>query len=433
MEKVVNFNPHVMLRLTKDVVECCTNPRKHEKKQIQKLANCITKFGIFAPIVIDEKGVVLAGHGRLQAARLLGLKEVPIICVEHLTETEKKAYMIADNRLTDESYFDNTLLGINLEELIKENFDLDLTGLDTPEIDNIMFDFEIDDKPKPDKLDKLPEESDVEQLTRPGYLYRIAGKHYLYCGNSLDSKTYEILMQGQKANMIFSDPPYNLSINDTVCERGKHREFAMASGEMADCEFTDFLHKAMQNMTNNSADGSIHYLCMDWRHVKHMLDASAGIYSEFKNLCVWNKKSGGLGSLYRSQHELVFVFKNGTTPHTNNVELGKNGRYRTNVWDYPGVRASNPKGMEELKIHPTVKPTSMVIDAILDCSKPNDIILDPFGGSGTTLLAAERTKRRAFLVEIDPHYCDVILARYMQTFKKKDIELISGNKEVNNG
>jgi len=231
--------------------------------------------------------------------------------------------------------------------------------------------------------------------------------------------------------MIFADPPYNCKVNGNICENGKHEEFAMASGEMKGEEFKEFLQTGMQHLVNNSADGSIHYLAMDWRNVKNMLDAAEGRYSELKNICVWDKGSGGMGSLYRSQHELIFVFKNGKASHVNNVELGKHGRYRTNVWNYPGVRASNPNSLADSAFHPTPKSVPMIMDSILDCSKPNDIILDNFAGSGSTLLAAERTNRRAYVIELEPKYCDVIIYRYMKLFRKGDVELVSSkNAEV---
>ena len=231
--------------------------------------------------------------------------------------------------------------------------------------------------------------------------------------------------------MVFGDPPYNCKVNGHVCESGKHPEFVMASGEMKPAEFTDFLRKSMTNLVNYSTDGSIHYLCMDWKHSKEMLDAADGVYSELKNICVWDKGTGGMGSLYRSQHEFIFVFKNGKASHTNNVELGKHGRYRTNVWQYPGVRASNPDSLEDLKLHPTVKNMAMVADAILDCSNPNDIILDTFAGSGTTLLAAEKTNRKAYVVEYEPHYCDIILYRWEKLTGKTAV-LLSNHGGLSN-
>lgn len=420
----------LVYKLMKELQVNPNNARTHSKKQIQKLANGFKKFGCVVPPVVNTNNTILAGHGRYEAAKLLGLEKIPVIYADHLSEEEARAFMLADNKLAEESEWDMDMLKINLGELVDSAFDIDSTGFETPEIDNILFNFEIEKETKQDKIDELPDDSKIPSIFKPGDLYRL-GNHYVYCGDSLKVESFEILLKGLKANMGFSDFPYNVKINGHVCESGKHEEFAMASGEMSDAEFTEFLKKAMQNLVNNSTAGSITFGCMDWRHSKNILDASSGLYSELKNICIWDKGTGSMGSLYRSQHEFIFVFKNGTEPHINNVELGKHGRYRTNVWKYPGVRASNPQSLQDLKLHPTVKPVSMVVDAILDCSKPNDIILDAFAGSGTTLLAAERTKRRAYVIELNPHYCDVILYRYMQHFKKGDIELISSmNTEV---
>lgn len=421
------FKAKVEFKALNELKPSPTNTRIHPKKQIQKIANSIKRFGFTDPIITNNDGKIVAGHGRYEAAKSLKLKQVPTICLDHLTDAEIKAFGIADNKLALESLWDYDMLKVELGELTDLDFEVDLTGFETPDIDKLLFSTEIEEKTKEDKMDKLPDKSKVPSMVNPGDLYRV-GRHYVYCGDSRDPKSYEILLQGNKANFSFCDYPYNVKISGHVCESGKHPEFAMGSGEFSDAEFTQFLNKAMRNVSANSTDGSMHYGCMDWRHSKHLLDAAEGVYTELKNICIWDKGTGGMGSLYRSQHEFIFVHKNGTAPHINNIELGKHGRYRTNVWQYPGVRASNPNSLNDLKLHPTVKPTSMVIDAILDCSKPNDIVLDAFAGSGTTLLAAERTKRKAFLIEIDPHYCDVILCRYVQHFKKEDIELISRNK-----
>ena len=244
-----------------------------------------------------------------------------------------------------------------------------------------------------------------------GDLWKL-GEHLLYCGNSLEEVSYKKLLKNEQAQVIFTDPPYNVKIKGNVTKQKQHEEFELASGEMKKDEFTDFLKTAMSLQVRYSIDGSIHYQCMDWRHVEEMLVAGRDIYSSLKNICVWDKSTGGMGSLYRSQHEFIFVFKNGTKPHINNVELGVHGRYRTNVWKYKGMHASNPQAKTLVKLHPTVKPVPMIMDALLDCSSPNGIVLDSFGGSGSTLIAAERTKRKARIIELEPKYCDVILYRW---------------------
>ncbi len=254
------------------------------------------------------------------------------------------------------------------------------------------------------------------------------GDHKLYCGDALEKESYEKLLSKERAGIVFTDPPYNVKIAGNVTKQKHHKEFAEASGEMSEKEFTDFLRKSMELQAEHSKDGSIHYQCMDWRHINELLNAGMSVYSEFKNLCVWDKGTAGMGSLYRSQHELVFVFKNGTASHINNVELGVHGRYRTNVWKYPGMHASNPQAKTLVKLHPTVKPVPMIMDVLLDCSAAGDIVLDSFGGSGSTLIAAERTKRKARLIELDPHYCDVILYRW-EKLTGKSAELCD-NEEV---
>lgn len=423
MGEATPFEAKISFVPVEELVENKRNARTHSQKQVQKIANSIAKFGFTNPILIDSGKTVIGGHGRFAAAKQLKLEQVPTICLEHLTPEELKAYAIVDNKLALESEWDDEMLKLELQDLTDLGFELDDTGFETPEIDLILFENEIKKPKKQDKIDEFPEEAEILEIVKPGDLYKV-GPHLVYCGDSTKEESLKTVLQGQKANLIFTDPPYNVKINGHVCENGKHDEFAMASGEMSNVEFTEFLKKSIKNLIDYSVDGSIHYLCMDWRHAENVLAAAGNKYSELKNICVWDKSTGGMGSLYRSQHEFVFVFKNGTESHINNVELGKHGRYRTNVWKYPGVRASNPNSLADLKLHPTVKPVSMVIDAILDCSKPNDIVLDAFAGSGTTLLAAERTKRRACVIELDPHYCDVIIARYMKCFKKADVELV---------
>ena len=221
-------------------------------------------------------------------------------------------------------------------------------------------------------------------------------------------------MAGERARLVFTDPPYNVPIDGYVGGHGgvKHREFKMASGEMTAAEFEHFLGTVFGNLASASIDGALHFICMDWRHLGEVTKAASGVYSELKNLCVWNKNNGGMGSFYRSKHELVFVYKVGTAPHLNMVELGKHGRYRTNVWDYAGVNTFRSGRDAELEMHPTVKPTALVIDAIKDCSRRGDIVLDAFSGSGTTIMAAHKSRRRARAIELDPLYVDVAIRRW---------------------
>lgn len=399
------------------------NARTHSQKQIKKIAKSIQQFGFTNPILIDNENVIVAGHGRYEAAKSLNLEEVPTISLANLTNEQVRAYMLADNKLAEESGWDKNILRLEFQEFIDLgfNFDLTSTGFDIPEIDFLIEDEKPDTR---DKMDIMPEKENIKAVVSVGDLWKL-GEHYLYCGNALNEEAYQILLGQEKSKMIFTDPPYNVKINGHVCGKGKikHSEFLMASGEMKSEEFTKFLDRIFVNLKNFSTNGSLHFIFMDWRHIKEILDAGLKNYDSFINLCVWNKLQGGMGSLYRSQHELVFVFKNGTESHINNVELGKHGRFRTNVWEYKGISVTNPHSIKNLKYHPTCKPIGLVMDAIRDCSNIGDIILDCFAGSGTTLLAAERTGRKAYVMEIDPHYCDVIIHRYENLFNKKAVKV----------
>lgn len=398
------------------------NARKHSDKQISKIATSIKQFGFNNPILIDKNQTIIAGHGRLDAAKKLGMTEAPTICLDHLSESEIRAYIIADNKLAELAGWDKEILAIELQHLasMELNFDIEITGFDTGEIDFIIGGAV---EQKLDPVDKViePERKDPA-VTKRGDLWQL-GNHRLFCGDSLDEASYVSLMGGEKAQMVFTDPPYNVPIDGHVCGNGaiKHAEFEMAAGEMSEGEFTAFLTKSMSLFGTYSVKGSIAFCCMDWRHMTEMLQAGRRSEYEFKNLCVWIKDNGGMGSLYRSRHELVFVFKNGDGKHINNVELGKHGRYRTNVWEYPGINTMRKGRLDELAMHPTVKPVLLVADAIKDCSKQRGIILDPFGGSGTTLIAAEKTGRQARLIELDPYYCDVIIQRWEKMTNQKAI------------
>ena len=392
------------------------NPRTHSDKQINQIANSIRQFGFTNPVLVDSDLGVIAGHGRIEAAKLLGIGEVPTIRLDHMTEAQKRAYVIADNRLAENAGWDRELLALELHYLSDLNLDFDatITGFETAEIDVLIQGIDLDGTG--DLADEVPEIDDlVPPVSRVGDRWEL-GSHRLLCANATKAESFDSLLQGEKAQMGFVDPPYNVRIDGHVCGLGaiKHREFQMAAGEMSEPEFIAFLKTTLGHLAAFSDDGSIHFVCMDWRHCYELTSAGRGVYSELKNLCVWNKDNGGMGSLYRSKHELVFVFKNGTGPHINNIELGRHGRYRTNVWDYAGINTMRAGRMDDLAMHPTVKPTALIADAILDCSKRHGIVLDCFGGSGTTLLAAEKTGRRGYLMELDPAYVDVTIKRYQK-------------------
>jgi DNA modification methylase len=399
------------------------NPRTHTAKQIKQIQASIKEFGFINPILIDASDGIIAGHGRVEAAKLVGMSDVPTVRVDHLTPAQIRAYVIADNKLAENAGWDRELLMLELQELSVElNFDVTVTGFETAEIDLIIG--ELTDVTS-DDADDLPEiDRSAPAVTRLGDCWRI-GNHLLLCGDALKADSYNQLLGDSKAQVVFTDPPYNVAIAGNVSGLGRktHREFAMASGEMTVAEFTQFLATTFKRLTAFSANGSIHFICMDWRHMREVLEAAETSYSELKNLCVWSKSNAGMGSLYRSQHELVFVYKNGTKPHINNVELGRFGRNRTNIWNYAGASSFGSNRDTELSMHPTVKPLSLVADAILDCSKRGGIVLDAFAGSGTTLIAAERTGRRGYGIELDPYYCDTVVRRFEDTHDLKAIHV----------
>ena len=418
---------HITHRSPLSLTPRVANPRTHSRMQIRQIAASIEHFGFINPVLIDRDGGIVAGHGRVEAAKQLGLKTVPTICLNNLTEAEIRAYVIADNRLAELAGWDNELLAIELQGLLDLDLDFDvtITGFETPQIDMLISGLDLAEGDDPD--DDLPPTDDSPAVTRPGDIWAI-GNHRLICGDATQSATYVQLLDGAAAQMIFTDPPYNVPISGHVSGLGKvkHREFAMACGEMSEPEFTDFLTIVFSNLAKHSADGAIHFVCMDWRHITEIVAAGKASYTELKNVCVWAKTNGGMGTLYRSQHELVFVFKAGTARHINNVELGKHGRYRTNVWTYSGINSFGKDRDAELALHPTVKPVKLVADAILDCSKRNGIVLDAFAGSGTTLMAAERTGRRGYGIELDPRYCDVIIRRLQAAVGVEALHLGTG-------
>ena len=389
------------------------NARRHSKRQVGQIADSIRRFGFTNPVLISDVGEIIAGHGRVMAARELGLTTVPTVQLSHLSPEERRAYILADNKLALNAGWDTEILAIELQALIDLDFDVTLTGFSLAEVDLTLDQAREASTTAPDAAsDQIPEPPKTA-VSRPGDLW-LLGRHRLLCGNAMAREDVDRLMASEQADLIFTDPPYNVPIDGHVCGLGSvhHRDFAFASGEMTRAQFTEFLTTTLSNAAAAARDGAIAYVCMDWRHMRELLDAGEAVFSELKNLCVWNKTNGGMGSFYRSKHELVFVFKVGTAPHTNSFGLGGTGRYRTNVWDYAGITGLGAKRMDELAMHPTVKPAALVADAIRDCSRRGETVLDVFGGSGTTLIAAETCGRTARLLECDPCYCDTIVTRW---------------------
>lgn len=401
------------------------NARTHSPKQLRQIADSINRFGFVNPILIDAEGDIIAGHGRLAAAKLLGLPEVPVLPVTHLTPAEKRAYILADNRLAEKAGWDQEILAIELQALIDFDFEVELTGFELAQIDLILDeDRARKSQTEPEAANFVPPLPAGPPITQPGDLWRL-GAHRLICGDARDPQALAKLLGGDVVDMIFTDPPYNVEVDGHVGGLGKvkHREFAFASGEMSQTEFTTFLRDAMSPGAARCRAGAIAYVCMDWRHMREMLAAGDSVFDELKNLCVWNKTNGGMGSFYRSKHELVFVWKVRPGRHVNSFGLGDTGRYRTNVWDYAGVNTFSASRSEDLAMHPTVKPVALIGDAIRDCSKRGDIILDMFGGSGSTLIAADLAGRQARLIEYDPGYCDVIVARWEKLSGKTAVRM----------
>lgn len=385
------------------------NARRHSGKQVGEIAGSIARNGFTNPVLIDADRVIIAGHGRYAAALELSLPQIPCIRLTRLSPQQVRAYRLADNKLAEKAEWDEDILRIEFEAMRIEGIELETTGFDMVEID-ILFEEEKGEQSDPLE-DLAPPEG--PSVTRSGDLW-LLGEHRLLCDDATDPASYDRLMDGEEAQMVFTDPPYNVPIKGHVSGLGKvrHREFAMASGEMSQAQFTAFLGTIFANLGRHTVDGAIHYVFMDWRHMSEILAAGDAEFSELKNLVVWAKDNGGMGAFYRSRHELCFIFKSGTAPHRNNFGLGAGGRYRTNVWQYRGVNTFHANLMDELALHPTVKPSSMVADAILDVSARGEIVLDPFSGSGTTMIAAQRTARRARMMEIDPVYCDRSIRRW---------------------
>ncbi|MEO6014577.1 MAG: DNA methyltransferase [Devosia sp.] len=402
--------------------------RKHTDKKIHKLAAMIGQSKLVTPLFIDREGIVLAGHARWQAALELELEMVPVIVVDHLTKAQARLFAIGDNRIALEAEWDLELLASEFTELSlpELNLDLSLTGFETGEIDSILSG--VSDEDKPDPADRVPAiDRSVPSITQLGELWQL-GQHRAFIGNSLEPSSFEVLMDGEVAHQVLSDFPYNVPIDGHVGGLGKlkHDEFAMAAGEMSSDQFQSFNLMAIQLIQKHVKDGAILMIFMDWRHQEELLGAARSAKLELKNICVWDKVNGGMGSLYRGQHEFVLVFKHGSAPHTNNVQLGATGRYRTNIWRYPGASMFRKGRKADLAVHPTVKPVALLMDAICDCSKHSEIILDPFGGSGSTMLAAERVGRRCRIIEIDPYYMDTAIRRWQKMTGKQATKVETG-------
>ncbi len=385
------------------------NARTHPKRQIDQLCASLLQFGFTNPVLVDEQSVLIAGHGRLRAARQIGLVEVPAIEIAGLTEAQKKALRIADNKIALNAGWDIEILRLELGEIgsLDVDFDLSLTGFASGEIDVVL---KAANDPDEEVIPAVP----AEPRTRSGDVW-VLGQHRIGCGDGRDLDFLRRLIgEGAAIDAAFMDPPYNVKINGQANAKGRHREFAMASGEMSDAAFRDFLTETLRAAAAVSRPGAVHFVCMDWRHLDDVSAVGHDVYGDLLNICVWNKSNAGMGSLYRSKHEMVFVYRVGNAPHANMVELGRHGRNRTNVWDYASVNSMAGSRREDLALHPTVKPVAMVSDAYQDVTKRGDVVFDMFLGSGTSLIAAERCGRRFRGCDIDAAYVDVAVERWVQ-------------------
>jgi DNA modification methylase len=406
--------------------------RVFKKETVRKAAQFLEDFGLRIPIVIDGKGEIVEGEIWFHAARHLELAEVPVLRVSGLTPNQLNAYRIGVQRLPQMADWDDAALADVFKRWSAEDldFDIELTGFSAAEIDLVIESTASRAKAESSINDVVTPADIGSATTQLGDLW-LAGDHRILCGNSLDAKSIELLLGREKAAVVITDPPYNVAVHGHVSGKGRirHREFAMASGEMKETAFAEFLRKSMRQLVAGSIDGSIHYIFMDWRHAQEILAAGSAVYTELKNIVVWKKANGGMGSFYRSQHEFVFVYKNGKRKHRNNIELGKHGRNRTNVWEYAGANGFDGRNTDEgalLAMHPTVKPVQMIADALLDSSARGEIVLDIFHGSGSTMIAAERTGRRAFAIEIDPIYVDVAVRRWQRHTGQKATHAATG-------
>ncbi len=397
------------------------NTRTHSSRQIRQIAESIRSAGFTSPVVVDEHFVLVAGEGRWAAARQVGLKEIPAVVLVGLSEAKKRVLLLADNKIAANAGWDRKRLSVEIAEvselLIEEGLEISGTGFEPAEIDQLATDFEIDSSEPSDDLDTAF--ADRPPVSKSGDLWAL-GDHRLLCGDARNKSDIARLTAGQRASAAFLDPPYNLKIKDIVGRgRIKHPEFSMASGEMTRSAFSTFLIETLGTTASFCHDGAVHFVCMDWRHLPELLAAGERVYSEMLNLVVWVKSNAGQGSFYRSQHELLGVYRIGYAPSLNNVALGRHGRNRSNVWHFAGANSFRAGRMDDLRNHPTCKPVALVADALRDCTRRADLVLDTFSGSGTTIMAAERVGRVACALEIEPHYVDVAIRRW-QSFTGKD-------------
>lgn len=392
--------------------------RRHTKKQLRKAVKMFAEQGIISPIVVDRSYRIIDGHLRVMAARELGIEALDALVLPDISDAQRIELELALNRLPEDSTWDAANLKIKIEQLIEYNVDLTFTGFETAEIDNILS-FEVIEPEDQDWSTRDP-------VTQVGDIWQV-GDHIIACGNALspDEVLGEVLDGLELAKACITDPPYNVPTAGHIRTTQKHAEFAMAAGEMDDQDFTEFLSRSITASLPYMDATALYYLFMDWRHVGNLNTAAKYNGMIQQNLCVWSKTNAGMGSFYRSQHELVGVYSR-SDRFQNNIQLGSSGRYRTNVWVYEGVNSFSATRADDLTDHPTIKPTQMIADIILDCTSIGDWVYDPFLGSGTTCQAAEQTRRRCLGIEYEPRYVDVALKRLKDRCGLDATHMVSG-------
>jgi DNA modification methylase len=409
--KIIPNSRETQLRPINSVKPYDRQLRRHDRRKINKLKKLIGHFGQVAPIIIDTNQVIIDGTAVWLAMRELGSGDIATITVAGRSDSEIKALRLALNRLSIEAAWDNQHLRIEFEELLNLSFDLELTAFDTAEIDHI-FDVDLPQANLVEDGVQIPTVQ-AQAVSKLGDIW-VCDDHRLGCGNAHDGDFVARVRDAVPVDVCFVDPPYNVPIAGFVSGKGRnqHREFVQGTGEMSPDEFTGFLAAALAVLQASSSPRALIYACMDWRHVHELLSAGRQRALELYNICVWAKTNAGMGSLYRNQHELICVFEAGTETPANNVELGRHGRNRSNLWTYRGFNAFGDQRDELLAAHPTVKPVTMVADALRDVTKRGGTVLDTFMGWGSTLIAAEETERRCFGTELDPLYVDVVIRRW---------------------
>lgn len=392
--------------------------RKSDRGLVQKWTRNLEKFGVLLPFLVDETNQLLHAEPALSAAIVLKIPQVPVVRVCHLDDEDKRLLRIALDRLGELPEWDEAALAEEFADLIRLDADVTASGFDMPEVDLLI----LDHLPRPlaDALDDVPKVTSGAPVSHLGDVWRV-GRHLIGCGDARDGEFVESLMGGRKAQAVFTDPPYGIPIAGFVSGSSgpQHADFAMGVGEMSDVEFHQFLADFMSVASSHLSDGAVIFTFMDWRHIDILVGAGKSLDLDLLNICVWSKPNAGMGSMYRSQHEFVAVFKVGKGPAKNNIQLGKFGRNRSNVWEYSSANTFDAEMREALEDHPTPKPVALVADAIRDVSDVGDIVLDPFLGGGTTLVAAHNTRRTCFGVELDPRYVDVSLRRWIKLTGKQ--------------